>query len=145
MYCIPQVLHVFRVSEAKSSCICTIGFFFGGGFGGVWALSLRSTRGSFAGVLGFACFLNIENTGRRFWSGGGELRGVGDDGGLDRDGSSEKMAGDSLGLDVGGVEVSRTGEEISGRETISAVFRTSVSILAIVLSTRLRLVGGSAS
>lgn len=99
-------------------------------------------------MLSFACFLNIENTGRRFGGGGGgggELRGVGDDGGLDRSGSSEKMAGVSFGLDVEGVEVSRTGEETPGTEMIAAVFRTSVSTLAIVLSTRLRLVGGSAS
>lgn len=43
-------------------------------------------------------------------AGGGELRGVGDDGGLDRAGWSEKIAGDSFGLDVGGEESSRESE-----------------------------------
>ena len=100
----PHILHVFRVSEARSNCICTICFFFGGGFGEVCALWLRSPRGCFAGALGLVCLLKIEKTGRRFWRAGGELRGIGEDGGLDRGGSSEKTAGESFGLDGGGVE-----------------------------------------
>ena len=107
----PHVLHVFRVSEAKSNCICTICFFFGGGLGEVCALWLRSPRGFFADVMGLGCLLNMEKTGRRFWRAGGELRGTGDDGGLDRGTSSEKIAGEFFGLDVGGIELSRVREE----------------------------------
>lgn len=41
-----------------------------------------------------ACFLKREKTGRRFWSGGGELVGTGEDGGLDRGASSDHTAGE---------------------------------------------------
>jgi hypothetical protein len=62
--------------------------------------------------MGLVCLLNMENTGRRFWRTVGELRSAGDDGGLDRGGSSEKIVGESFGLNVGGVEVSRVGVEL---------------------------------
>jgi hypothetical protein len=96
-------------------------------------------------VLGLECVLNIENTGRRFWRAEGELRGAGDDGGLDRGGSSEKTAGESFGLDVGGVEVSRVRDEILAAGDVAIVFKISVLVLSVVVPTRLRLVGGSSS
>jgi hypothetical protein len=89
--------------------------------------------------------LNIENTGRRFWRAGGELRGAGEDGGLDRGGSSEKTAGVSFGLDAGDIEVSRVGDEPLAAGDVALVFRISVLVLSIVVSTRLRLVSGSSS
>jgi hypothetical protein len=52
----------------------------------------------------------MEKTGRRLWRAGGELCGTGDDGGPDRGSSSEKMAGESFGLDVGGVDDSCVGD-----------------------------------
>lgn len=90
-------------------------------------------------MVALDCFLNMENTGRRFWSGGGELRGAGDDGGLDRANASEKMAGDSFGLDGGDEDSLHAGEDCCRVGTAGGEISTSVSIL----STRLRLVGGS--
>jgi hypothetical protein len=97
------------------------------------------------GALGLVCFLNMENTGRRFCRAGGELRGAGDEGGLDRDASSEKMAGESFGLDVGGVQVSRGGAQLSSVEETVGAFTMSTLVFSTVDSTRLRLVGGSSS
>jgi hypothetical protein len=76
------------------------------GLGGLCALWLRSESGCFVVVVDLTCFLNSEKTGRRFCSGGGELEGTGEDGGLDRGASSDHIAGDDLGLDVAGPEVS---------------------------------------
>lgn len=119
-----------------------MGFFFDGGFGGLCAFWARSISGSLLVVVALVCFLNIENTGRRFWSGGGELRGVGDDGGLDRANASEKMAGDSFGLDGGDEDFVCEGEEFSIARTTGGI-STSVSILSTAVSTRRRFVGGS--
>ena len=69
--------------------------------------------------------------------------GVGDDGGLDRGGSSEKIACESFGLDGGGVDESRVGDEVSRGCATGNVFIIAVSMLSILSSTRLRLVGGS--
>ena len=79
--------------------------------------------------------------------GGGELRGAGDDGGLDRGGSSEKTAGESLGLDGGAVELSRSHsrDEMTIVRAVSKEVKVVVSVLSIVVSTRLRLVRGSSS
>lgn len=88
-----------------------MGFFFCNVFGGICALWLRSVKDSFVTALVLTCFLNIEKTGRLFWRGGGELRGAGDEGGLDLLDGSEKMAGDSFGLDVGGEATSHGGED----------------------------------
>ena len=68
---------------------------------------LRSESGCLTIVEGFAFFLINEKTGRLFWGGGGELFGTGDDGGLDRDASSDHTAGEFFVLDVGGSEVSQ--------------------------------------
>lgn len=106
-------------------------------------MSLLSDSGCFAGAFVLVCFLNIENTGRLFKAGEGELRGVGEDGGLDRDGSSEKIAGESFGLDGGGVEDSRAGDDASRICATVDVSMIVVSMLSVVSWTRLRLVGGS--
>ena len=66
-----------------------------------------------------------------------------DDGGLDRGGSSEKIAGSSFGLDGGGVDDSRAGDEALRGCATGNVFIIAVSMLSILSSTRLRLVGGS--
>lgn len=76
-------------------------------------------------MVALDCFLNIENTGRRFWSGGGELRGVGEDGGLDRANASEKMAGGSFGLDGGDENFSSKGEGFSLAGTTGRGISTS--------------------
>lgn len=80
-------------------------------------------------MVALDCFLNMENTGRRFWTGGGELRGAGDDGGLDRANASEKMAGDSFGLDGRGEDSLHTGEGCFIAGTAGGGISTSVSIL----------------
>jgi hypothetical protein len=87
----------------------------------------------------------MEKIGRRFWRAGGELRGTGDDGGLDQGSSSEKIAGESFGLDGGDVGVSRAGDEVlrAGEDVVAVRFLASVC--SSVVSTRLRLVGGSSS
>jgi hypothetical protein len=72
--------------------------------------------------------LNIENTGRRFWTGGGELHGTGDDGELDRGGSSEKTAGESFGLE-GGVELPRSRDEVLTAGAASSDAKVVVSVL----------------
>jgi hypothetical protein len=87
----------------------------------------------------------MENTGRRFCRAGGELRSAGDEGGLDRGASSEKMAGESFGLDMGGVDVSRGGPQFSRIEETVADSIMSTLVFSTVDSTRLRLVGGSSS
>lgn len=89
--------------------------------------------------------MNIEKTGRRFWTGGGELHGTGDDGGLDRGGSSEKTAGESFGLDGGGVELPRPTDETMTAGAASGDVKVAAWVLSVVVSTRLRLVGGSSS
>ena len=95
-------------------------------------MSLLSDSGCFAGAFAFACFLNIENTGRLFKAGGGELRGVGEDGGLDRGGSSEKTAGESFGLDGGGVEDSRGGDDFLRVCATVGVSMIVVSMFSVV-------------
>jgi hypothetical protein len=97
------------------------------------------------GVLGLTCFLNIEKTGRRFWTGGGELRGTGEDGGLDRGGTSEKTADELFGLDGGETELERVIDEGMTLEAVSEDINVVGSVLSIVFSVRLRLVGGSSS
>lgn len=89
-------------------------------------------------------FLNKENIGRRLWRTGGELAGTGDDGGLDLGNSSEKIAEDCCGLDVGGAEKSCAGEDgfTAGRFVVS---KEAVPSLPSAVSTRLRFVGGSSS
>jgi hypothetical protein len=74
-------------------------------------LWLRSNSGCFAVGVALVCFLNREKTGRRFWIGGGELVGKGEDGGLDRGVSSDHSTGELFGLDVGGSVVSRGATE----------------------------------
>jgi hypothetical protein len=76
--------------------------FDGGALGGLCALWLQSESGGLRVELGLACFLNKEKTGRRCCGGGGELVGMGEDGGLDRGASSDHTAGEFFGLDVGG-------------------------------------------
>jgi hypothetical protein len=89
------------------------------------------------------CFLRKEKTGRLLGARGGELVGTGDDGGLDRGTSSDHGADDDLGLDVRGSEVSRVGERrFEGDEYVAVA---SASWSTVVVSTRLRLVGGSSS
>lgn len=145
MYSMPQVLQALRDSLARSSCICTMRFGFGcTSLCGLCALWLRSDSGCFAVVVDLTCFLKSEKTGLRFCSGGGELEGTGEDGGLDR-GASDQIGGDDLGLDVGGSEA-----PFVGSFTVSGACRT-VDIVSVVSvdctahSTRLRLVGGSSS
>jgi hypothetical protein len=92
-----------------------------------------------------SCFRRNEKTGRRFWGGGGELLGTGDDGGLDRGTSSDHIADDDLGLDAGGCEVARVEEWLFEGDDGNAVSRTSTSWITVVVSTRLRLVGGASS
>ena len=132
----PQVLHVFRCSEAKSSCICTRRVFVAGSLADVCTLLLRSERGDLAGVLDLDCLLKSAKTGRRFCRARGELGGGGDEGGLDRSGSSEKIAGWSLGL-----EVRRADESLTFDPDVDA----SASELSKTRSTRRRLVGGPCS
>jgi hypothetical protein len=95
--------------------------------------------------MDLGCFLRNEKTGRRFWRGGVELFGTGDDGGLDLGTSSDHIAGDDLGLDVAGSEISRVKGRILEGEEEAAVVETPTSLLAVVFSTRLRLFGGSSS
>lgn len=98
-------------------------FFFCGCSGGLWTLWLRSVSGFLVGVLSLGCFFRKEKTGRRFCRGGGELRGVGEEAGLDRSTSSENIAEESFGLEEGGSELSRVGEEFSvGEEIARRVF-----------------------
>lgn len=130
---------------AKSNCICTSRFFFGGCFGALCTLWLLSESGSFADVVDLDFFLNKENTGRRFCWAGGELCGVGDDGGLDRSGSSEKIADVFFGLEEGGAEASHGIEEHFTGEELAGAVDTSISVLLSVCSTRLRFVGGDSS
>jgi hypothetical protein len=60
-------------------------------------------------------FLKREKTGRRLWTGGGELVAMGEDGGLDRDASSDHGAGELFELDVGGSAISKGGpQSLSG-------------------------------
>jgi len=92
-----------------------------------------------------AVFRNNEKTGRRFCCCRGELNGTGDDGGLDRGASSDHIAGEFLGLDVGGSDDSRGAVEISGSDSTRKDAVTVVWTVWCVDSTRLRLVGGPSS
>lgn len=56
------------------------------------------------------CLLKRENIDRRFCIAIGELGGTGDDGGLDRCGSSEKIVASSFGLEVNGSDELHTEE-----------------------------------
>jgi hypothetical protein len=94
--------------------------------------------------VAFDCFFTNENTGRRLCSGGGELCCTGDDGGLDLGASSDQIAAEVFGLDVGGSEESHVGFEQLIGANISAL-RCSALLLSRVRSTRLRLIGGSSS
>jgi hypothetical protein len=120
-------------------------FVFAGGRVGGLPLWLRSDSGCFVMAAALACFLNRENTGRRFWTGEGELVGKGEDGGLDRGASSDQSAGEFLGLDVGGSEASRGAVESFMRASSGFVLAVSTSVVCMAHSTRLRLVGGSSS
>lgn len=83
---------------------------------------LRTVSGFLVDGSGLDCFLRKEKTGRRFCVGGGELRGAGEERGLDRGSPSENIADEVLGLEVGGSELSRVGEELStGKETADSV------------------------
>jgi len=115
-------------------------FLLGGAFCGLCALGLRSDRGFGAGGFGVACLLRKPKTGRRLCSPEGELRGAGDEGGLDRGGSSEKTTGESRGLDAGGADDSRVGEEVLG---VGEIARAAASGLSTLIPTRLRFAGGS--
>lgn len=97
------------------------------------------------GAVGFACCLNRENIGRLFCTAGGELRGGGDDGGLDRNGPSEESADALFGLDVGGADLLPKGDEME--EAIASMVAANEldSDSSTVSSTRLRFVGGSSS
>jgi hypothetical protein len=92
-----------------------------------------------------ACFLNREKIGRRFGTGGGELAGKGEDGGLDRGVSSDQSAGEFLGLDVGGSMALRGATESFTEASDGLVLAILTSVVCIAHSTRLRLVGGSSS
>jgi len=94
---------------------------------------------------GLAFFLMNEKTGRRFWSGGGELFGTGDDGGLDRGASSDHTAGEYFGLDVGGSEGSQGLSEVYATASMGCVAAIPVSVVSGAHSTRLRFAGGSSS
>jgi hypothetical protein len=144
MYSIPQVLHTFRCSPTRSSCICTIGFFaFDAILDRLWTLWLRSESGGCLEPADFPCCLNKENVGRLFWTAGGELQGGGEDGGLDRDVPSEKIAGVLFGLEVGGGDVLRSRDEKMGSEVVSDGTIKSDLVSSTVSATRLRLAGGS--
>jgi hypothetical protein len=71
-------------------------------------LSLRSESDCFVPEVCLTCFRKSEKTGRRFCNGGGELVGMGEEGGLDRGASSDHTAGEFFGLDVEGSEGSRS-------------------------------------
>ena len=86
--------------------------------------------------------MNSEKTGRRLRSGGGELSGVGEDGGDDRVGASEKVGSVACGLELSGAELMRVGEGISIGDVGAGVVDT---VGSTVSETRLRLVGGSSS
>jgi hypothetical protein len=109
-------------------------------------LSLRSESAGCL-VLGVAltCLLNREKTGRRFWTGGGELVVMGEDGGLDRGTSSDHGAGELFELDVGGSAISRGGSESIAGTSSGSVLGVLSSVVCTAHSTRLRLAGGSAS
>lgn len=156
----PQAVQALRCCPARSSCICTIRFFFGSGLGELCVLWLRSDRISGADTLCLSLRLNSEKTGRLLVSGGGELSSAGDDGGDDRVGASEEGGGDGCGLElmvgirVGG-EVfdgaeTRVGGEVLGDEApVDEAFTIpgpDVKDIALPSSpTRLRLAHGSPS
>jgi hypothetical protein len=94
--------------------------------------------------MALGCFLKSEKTGRLFWGGGGELRGTGDDGGLDRGASSDHTTAGVSGLDVGGSGMSTSDSEsprrgFKDRGLCMSAFVVSSSTHA----TRLRLAGAS--
>jgi hypothetical protein len=60
-----------------------------------------------------------EKTARRLWCGGGELFGIGEEGGLDRGASSDHIAGEFFGLDVGGFDDARKAAEVPARVSTS--------------------------
>lgn len=97
------------------------------------------------GTVGFDVLLKMENTGRRFGTGGGELVWPSSDGGLDLGTSSDHIPEEFFGLDVGGSDDSKIsflhGELVVSPSTIGI----EPSILFTGFSTRLRLVGGSSS
>jgi hypothetical protein len=108
-------------------------------------LLLRSNKGSVLDGSGLCFRFKAENIGRLLGRGGEEICGPGEDGGVDRGGSSENISVISLGLDGGSAEFSRTGEELRDEMTVVAWFARSVSLVFFGVSTRLRFVGGSAS
>lgn len=115
------------------------------GRGGLCALGLRSESGGFAAGVALACFLKREKTGRRFWTGGGELVAKGEDGGLDRGVASDHSAGEFFGLDVGGSAVAGGDSESFTGASSGHVLEIMTSVVCTAHSTRLRLVGGSSS
>lgn len=90
-------------------------------------------------------FLMKEKTDRRFCCGGGELSGMGDDGGLDRSASSDQTADKCFGLDLGGSEDMARATGGSSKDSTFGRDASSLSVLSSTRSTRLRLVGGSSS
>jgi hypothetical protein len=87
--------------------------------------------------------LNSEKTGRRFTSGGGELSSVGDDGGDDRVGASEKVGSEGCGLELRRAELKRVGDRAFTGDMGTGVVVGVGSLSAF--ATRLRLIGGSSS
>jgi hypothetical protein len=120
-------------------------FVFAGGRAGGLSLWLRSDSGCLGTGVALTCFLNREKTGRRFCTGGGELVGKGEDGGLDRGVSSDQSAGEFLGLDVGGSPGFRGAVESFTEASDVFVLAMLTSVVCIAHSTRLRLAGGSSS
>lgn len=96
-------------------------------------------------MIDLVVFLKKEKTGRRFCGCGGELFGTGDEGGLDRGASSDHVACESFGLDVGGSEDVGADAGISACDLIVCDVGIVVATVTGALSTRLRLVGGSSS
>jgi hypothetical protein len=85
-----------------------------------------------------------EKTGRRFWRGGGELFGTGEEGGLDRGTSSDQIPDEVFGLEVEASGTSRAEVVRLEGEEVARFVGTPISLMG-VCSTRLRLVGGSSS
>lgn len=125
---------------------------------------LSSERGSFEvdDAMAFDLRLKMENIGRLVRTGGEHCDAMGEVGGLDRTGSSEKRFAHSFGLDDGGggaaedsfaIGPVEAGSISVGHSAVGVVahFETASSTLSpsstvfISLSTRLRLVASSSS